>query len=161
VIETRTATPQDERALAEIDRATWSSLTSPAPKPDAPDRHFFTEKIDIRDVIVAFCGGEVAGYVRLDRASPLAASDHVLMINGIAVDPAHQRRGVGRALIDAAVTEARRRGKRRLRLRVLAHNEPARRLYDSAGFVVEGTLRGEFCLDGKYVDDLLMVLDLS
>ena len=34
------------------------------------------------------------------------------MINGLAVDPARQRRGVGRALIEAAIAEARRRGAR-------------------------------------------------
>jgi ribosomal protein S18 acetylase RimI-like enzyme len=161
VIETRTATSADERTLADLDRATWSTLTSPSPKPDAPDWRFFNEKVDIRDVVVAVVDGDVAGYVRLGRATPLAASDHVLMINGIAVDPAHQRLGVGRALIDAAVAEARARGARRLTLRVLAHNEAARRLYDSAGFAVEGTLRGEFFLDGDYVDDLFMALDLS
>ena len=161
MIETRTATSADERALADLDRATWSSLTSPAPKPEAPDWRFFSEKVDIRDVIVALVEGDVAGYVRLGRATPLAASDHVLMIHGLAVDPARRRQGVGRALIDAAEAEARGRGAQRLTLRVLAHNEAARRLYDSAGFVVEGTLRGEFFLDGAYVDDLFMALDLS
>jgi len=46
-------------------------------------------------------------------------------------------------------------------LRVLAHNEAAVRLYEQAGFVVEGVLRSEFFLDDVYVDDLLMALDLS
>jgi RimJ/RimL family protein N-acetyltransferase len=35
------------------------------------------------------------------------------------------------------------------------------RLYEQAGFVVEGVLKGEFFLDGKYVDDMLMALDLT
>jgi RimJ/RimL family protein N-acetyltransferase len=39
---------------------------------------------------------------------------------------------------------------------VLGHNLPARRLYESEGFVVEGILPGEFLLDGVYVDDVLM-----
>src|SRR5262249_14534253 len=122
---------------------------------------FFHERVEIRDVLVALADGDVAGYVRLGRATPLAASDHVVMILGLAVDPARQRQGVGRALMDAAATEARARGARRLRLRVLAHNEAARQLYDRSGYVVEGVLRGEFCLDGKYVDDMLMALDLT
>ena len=161
MIETRSATSADERALATLDRATWTTLTSPAPLPPEPDRRFFNEKVDIRDVLVAELDGQVAGYVRLGRVFPIAASDHVLMISGIAVDPAFQRRGVGRTLLDAAVAEARGRGARRLTLRVLAHNEAAVRLYEQAGFVVEGVLRGEFFLDGKYVDDTLMALDLT
>ena len=39
-------------------------------------------------------------------------------------------------------------------------NERARRLYESAGFVVEGVLREEFFLEGRYVDDVLMALVL-
>ena len=160
MIDVRPAKPGDDRALATIDRATWTTLTSPAPSPPEPDWSFLNEKIDISDVLVAELDGEVAGYVRLGRVFPIAASDHVLMISGISVDPAFQRRGVGRALIDAAVAEARARGARRLRLRVLSHNEGAVRLYEQAGFVVEGVLRGEFFLDDVYVDDMLMALDL-
>ena len=63
---------------------------------------------------------------------------------------------MGRALLDAAVEEARRRGARRLTLRVLGANVAARRLYERSGFLVEGVLRGEFHLDGQDVDDVLM-----
>ena len=112
-------------------------------------------------MLVAVVDGEVAGYVKLGRATPLAASDHVVTVTGLAVSPVFQRRGVGRALIDAAAAEARARGARRLTLRVLGPNAPARRLYESAGFVVEGVQRGEFLLEGEYVDDVLMALDLG
>ncbi|WP_324612280.1 GNAT family N-acetyltransferase, partial [Streptomyces scabiei] len=56
----------------------------------------------------------------------------------------------------AVQDEARRRGARRLTLRVLGHNTAARKLYESEGFVVEGVLPEEFLLDGQYVDDVLM-----
>jgi ribosomal protein S18 acetylase RimI-like enzyme len=157
----RPARPGDDRALATIDRATWSTLTSPAPPPPEPDWSFFRESVDLRDVLVAEVDGALAGYVRLGRVFPIAASDHVLMVSGLAVGPEFQRRGVGRALVEAAACEARARGVRRLTLRVLAHNEAAVRLYESVGFVVEGVLRGEFFLDGRYVDDVLMALDLT
>jgi len=162
VIETRPATPADEDALAELDLATWSWLTSPAPRPELGSGWtFFTERTRPEDVLVAALEGQVAGYVKLGRSTPLAATDHVVMVSGIAVSPDFQRRGVGRALLDAAAVEARRRGARRLTLRVLAPNKNARRLYESAGFVVEGVQRGEFFLEGEYVDDVLMALDLS
>jgi ribosomal protein S18 acetylase RimI-like enzyme len=112
-------------------------------------------------VIVAEANGAVVGYVRLGRATPLEASDHVRTITGIAVHPAQQRRGVGRLLLEAAARETARRGATRLTLRVLGDNLGARRLYESAGFVVEGILRGEFRLDGRLVDDVLMALDVS
>ncbi len=159
-VEIRGAVPADEEALAALDRAQWSTLTSPAPPP-APDRGFFGERTAPGDVLVAAFAGELAGYVRLARVTPIAASDHVLQINGLVVGGAFRRRGVGRALLRAAVGEARARGARRLTLRVLGHNEAARRLYESAGFAVEGVLRGEFFLDGVYVDDVAMALDLT
>jgi ribosomal protein S18 acetylase RimI-like enzyme len=160
VVDVRVAVASDEDALAALDRATWSWLSSPAPPP-GEGWTFFGEKTKPEDVLVAVVGGEVAGYLRLGRPTPLAASDHVAMVTGIAVDPARRRQGVGRVLIDAAIAEARRRGARRLTLRVLGKNEPARRLYEAAGFAVEGVLRGEFFLAGAYVDDVFMAVELS
>ena len=61
----------------------------------------------------------------------------------------------------AAVREAGSRGARRLTLRVLAPNTAARGLYEACGFTVEGVLREEFLLEGRYVDDVLMALDLG
>jgi ribosomal protein S18 acetylase RimI-like enzyme len=159
-VEIRRAEPSDEGALAALDRATWTWLTSPAPPP-GPEWTFFSERTAPADVLVAVADGAVAGYVKLGRKTPLAASDHVLEVSGIAVDPAFRRRGVGRALIDAAIAEAGARGAHRLTLRVLGPNDGARRLYESAGFVVEGVQRDEFLLAGRYVDDLLMALDLT
>jgi ribosomal protein S18 acetylase RimI-like enzyme len=107
-------------------------------------------------VLVAELDGEVAGYVRLGHPTPLPASRHVVMITGLAVDPDRQGRGVGAALLEHAIEEARRRGARKLSLRVLGPNERARALYERAGFEVEGVLRGEFHLQGEDVDDVLM-----
>jgi ribosomal protein S18 acetylase RimI-like enzyme len=154
VVEVRPATAADEEPLATLDRAAWTPFSSPGPLDEREP--FFNERTPLEDVLVAVVDGEVAGYVRLNRSSRFRSSDHVLTVNGIAVDPALQGRGVGRALIEAAVAEARARGARRLTLRVFSANERARRLYESAGFVVEGVLRDEFLLDGRYVDDVLM-----
>jgi ribosomal protein S18 acetylase RimI-like enzyme len=161
VIETRPAVPDDEEPLARIDLETWTWQSSPSPRPEpGSDWTFFNDKHRVEDVIVAVVDGAVAGYVRLGPTTPLAASAHVLMVTGISVDPERRRLGVGRALIDAAAAEASARGARRLTLRVLGSNTGARRLYESAGFVVEGVQREEFLLEGAYVDDVLMALDL-
>jgi RimJ/RimL family protein N-acetyltransferase len=103
----------------------------------------------------------VAGYAHLGFAEPVESNAHVLMLRGLAVDLPWQGRGLGRLLVAAAVEEARARGARRLRLRVLGHNPAARRVYEACGFVVEGVLREEFRLDGRYVDDVLMAVDLT
>jgi ribosomal protein S18 acetylase RimI-like enzyme len=160
VIVIRPAVASDEEDLTRLDRATWSHLTTPSPQP-GPNWVFFGSRVQPEDVLVAVVDGELAGYVQLGRATPLPASDHVRMIGGIAVADGHRRRGVGRALVDAAAAEARARGARRLTLRVLGPNTGARHLYESAGFVVEGSLRGEFMLDGELVDDILMARSLS
>lgn len=79
-------------------------------------------------------GGVVAGYVQLKQTSPVTSHEHVLLINGLAVHPEHQRRGFGRRLVEAAVEEARRRGARKLSLRVLDPNTgaaPSTRCSDS------------------------------
>ena len=127
--------------------------------PTRPERSSARVRI-AGDVLVAEYD-RVVGYVRLRHPGPLRANRHVLQINGVAVDPAYRRRGIARALLDAAIDEARSRGARRLTLRVFAPNAAARALYDAAGFEVEGVLRGEFFLDGGYVDDVLMALDLT
>src|SRR4051794_11547684 len=159
-LEIRAARPDDDAVLRELDAATWSTLSSPAPPP-ADGRPFFDAEHRPEDVLVAVLDGAVAGYIQLRAPTRLAASRHVVAINGLAVDPARRGRGVGRALIEAAGQEAARRGARRLTLRVLAPNAPARALYASCGFVVEGVLRGEFHLDGRDVDDVLMARDVS
>jgi ribosomal protein S18 acetylase RimI-like enzyme len=63
---------------------------------------------------------------------PLAPGQaHVRMLG---VHPGERRRGIGRALMDAAVDEARRAGKRRITLETTEAMEPAQRLYESMGF---------------------------
>lgn len=52
----------------------------------------------------------------------------------IATDPAMRRRGYGRAIVNGMMEWATNRGARTAYLQVVAHNEPARRLYEQLGF---------------------------
>jgi ribosomal protein S18 acetylase RimI-like enzyme len=151
----RHARPEDEPSLSLLDRETWSyrHAVSPAPGLDDP---FFGKNAGPTDHLVAELDGTLVGYVRLGFPTPLASNAHVRQIRGLAVADAARGKGVGRALVRAAVEEARRLGARRITLRVLGHNTPARRLYESEGFVVEGVQPQEFHLDGEYVDDVTM-----
>lgn len=155
----RPAALPDAPRLAAIDQATWSPEVTPAPRWPA-DADFFAARSP-GDVLVADRDGEVLGYVLLGRPTPLESNRHVLQIAGLAVDPGCARQGLGRRLVDAAVAEATRRGARRLTLRVLGANPGAQALYASCGFVVEGVLREEFWLAGRYVDDVLMARGLQ
>jgi ribosomal protein S18 acetylase RimI-like enzyme len=98
----------------------------------------------------------VIGYAGLTQPSALPSHEHVLELGGLAVDPDRQRNGAGRRLVEAIVELARGHGARKLSLRVLGHNTAARQLYAKCGFVTEGTLKAEFLLNGRYVDDVLM-----
>jgi GNAT superfamily N-acetyltransferase/predicted nuclease with RNAse H fold len=118
------------------------------------------ERYGAADVLVALDGEAVLGSLFLGPWTALESSRHVLEVKGLAVDPSRQGLGVGAALLDAAVAAARERGMRRLVLRVLSGNAAARRLYEGRGFRVEGARREAFLLEGAYVDDLMMGLDL-
>ena len=135
---------------------------TPAPAPE-PGRTLFDGRARARpeNTLVAVLEGRPAGLVAMVAPTPLASNRHVLEICLLAVEPAEQGHGIGRALVEAAIAEARARGARRLTLRVLETNSRARLLYEAAGFEVEGVLRDEFLLAGRYVDDLLMARDLT
>ncbi|MCX5390273.1 GNAT family N-acetyltransferase [Streptomyces sp. NBC_00094] len=152
----RTAEAGDDTVLAELDRATWSPLHAVLPAPTEPYEPFFDTRHPPEDYLVAVVGGEVVGYVRLGLPTPLAATAHVRQIQGLVVAESVRGRGVARALLRAATDRARAEGARRITLRVLAHNAPARALYASEGFVIEGVLPGELLIAGEYVDDVLM-----
>ncbi|MCX4677816.1 GNAT family N-acetyltransferase [Streptomyces sp. NBC_01433] len=181
----------DNEELGELDRATWSTLHAVQPQAQPPYDAFYDERHRPEDFLVAEAeakakveaeagaeaeagtkaeveaaasdseGLRIAGYIRLVPPTPLACNAHVRQIQGLAVADWARGNGVARTLLRAAFAEARRQGANRITLRVLGHNAPARALYASEGFVVEGVLSGEFFLNGRYVDDVLMGRSLT
>lgn len=81
-------------------------------------------------VIVAEFRGQIAGFAAVVGGE----------LDGLFVEPDLWGRGIGRALINAATEEARRKG---LALKVIA-NPSARRFYESCGFTIEGEERTRF-----------------
>lgn len=156
----RRARPEDAEALLAIDRATWSTLSSPAAEPSIGP--FFDNRTFPENVVVAEVDRRPVGWGKIEHPTSLPSSGHVWHVTGLAVDPEFEGRGAGRALMEALIELARERGGRRITLRVFAPNERARRLYERLGFEVEGVLRGEFMIGkGEYVDDVFMALDLT
>lgn len=65
-------------------------------------------------------------------------------INNLAMRPGFRARGIGTALLERVLAEARRLGARRATLEVRASNEAARRLYERLGFYVAGVRRNYY-----------------
>ncbi len=83
---------------------------------------------DTRTYVIAELGDELVGYAGLMCVGGSAD------IQTIAVAPAHQGRGAGRALLAELIAEAGRRDAASLMLEVRADNEPALNLYARHGF---------------------------
>lgn len=102
----------------------------------------------------AFDDGELLGSLELTRFR-LRRMHHVASF-GMGVAPAHQGRGIGRLLLETALSWADAVGVLRVELYVRADNPRAIALYDSVGFRLECTRTGFIRDDNSWVDDHYM-----
>jgi ribosomal-protein-alanine N-acetyltransferase len=104
-------------------------------------------------ILVAEDGGEPVGLAAMvGRTEPEL---------GMLVRADRRRRGVGDALVVAAVAWARRHGARRVVLHVFPHNGAAIALYEKHGFGARGTVqRGYRRRNGEEWDAIRMVKEL-
>jgi ribosomal protein S18 acetylase RimI-like enzyme len=108
----------------------------------------------------AFIAGDLVGMMGLvrDRAEKL---QHKAFIWGVYVAPEARKRGVARALMLETIARARSLdGLEQLYLGVADYNTPARSLYLALGFETYGTEPRAMLVDGRYVDEDLMLLRL-
>ncbi len=78
---------------------------------------------------------------RLGGCFVLPKGGGAMQLHCMAVDPAHHGRGIGRSLLDAAVSHARATGHDRMDLRTFDCLGAARRLYAAAGFQLVSSSR--------------------
>ena len=104
------------------------------------------------DVYVAETGGRIVGTYIL-RPNQSGGGSHVANA-GFMVDPGMHGQGIGRAMCDHCLSEARRLGFRAMQFNfVVSTNESAIRLWQNLGFKIVGTLPGAFRHPEKgYVD---------
>jgi len=100
------------------------------------------------DKVVAWCDVTI-------KSRPSQAHSGVL---GMGVIEPYRGRGIGRALMDAALKAAKAKGLTRVELTVRVDNEPAKKLYDAFGFVVEGICQRHMCINGEYTDSYYMAV---
>jgi GNAT superfamily N-acetyltransferase len=139
LVDVSPALPTEHARLSELTLAAYRAV---APMPD----EYAAELSDVSGraadpgavVLAARLGGRVVGgaTVVLVPGSPLAEKlePGTAGLRMLAVDPAAQGAGVGRALVEATLELCRRRGLRRLSLHTHEIFEHARRLYESMGF---------------------------
>ena len=97
----------------------------------------------------AFIDGKLCGYVGLDRETR-AKSRHKATLVGMYVEPEMAGRGMGRALVDALLAQARADGLELIVLTVTEGNDKAVRLYEHCGFRSFGMEPHAIKVDGRF-----------
>ncbi|WP_038155871.1 ribosomal protein S18-alanine N-acetyltransferase [Trabulsiella guamensis] len=121
----------------------WSEKTFASNQGD----RYFNLKLETENEIAAFAITQVV----LDEAT----------LFNIAVDPAYQRRGLGRALLEYLIDALEKRGVVTLWLEVRASNVAAIALYESLGFN-EATIRKNYYPTAEGREDaIIMALPIS
>ncbi len=129
----RPARAADGRAMAELFAAVAEERDGIATEPpvDIDERAAqFARSADAS--IVAVAGGRIIGGIHVE------ASRHGFGEFGMMVDRGWRGRGVGTALVRAAIDWARGQGLHKLGLEVFPHNTAGIALYAKCGFVEEG-----------------------
>ena len=127
----------------------------------ADERRYIRALRRIRDaaIIVAEDDGAIVGRLSIAR-DPHPASGHVADL-GLLVAYDHRRRGIGRALMEAAEAWAQSVGVTKLELHVFPHNVPARMFYERLGYREEGFRRGHYRRRDDLVDAILMAKEIG
>ena len=155
----RALEPGDLDDLAEIymmPKCQRETLQLPYQSRDEVKRRFETPRPERRMLVAVLKeSGKVVGNIGLHSAGR-ERRVHVGQI-GMMVHDDYQGQGIGSKLLAAAIELGERwLNYRRIELEVYTDNEPAVRLYQKFGFVIEGTMRQFAFRDGVYVDAYMM-----
>ena len=133
----RLALPDEREMLEELERRASLALGEYNEQLEAnPDAiELPADQIERGDVLVAEMDGGVAGF------AVILTDEDKAELDGLFVEPALWRRGIGAALVDAAAHEARRRG---LSLMTVVADPAAREFYERCGFTAEGAAETRF-----------------
>jgi ribosomal protein S18 acetylase RimI-like enzyme len=138
-------------------RANPELLRSTFELEDKLDVAWFASRLEDAHVMGAFRDGELVGTAgfSIQQGQPNA---HKGRLFGMYVRSSSRNLGVGRLLLNAALDVAR-KNVELIQLSVVRENGPARRLYESAGFLEFGVEIKASKYGDKYYDEALMALD--
>jgi RimJ/RimL family protein N-acetyltransferase len=120
---------------------------------------FFADRLAGNAIFAGFQDGSLLGTAGFMRETG-AKREHKGMLWGMYVRLEGRGTGLARRLVDAVVEHARDRVDL-IHLSVVADNVVARRLYASFGFEAYGVETRSLKVDGRYLDEILMVKMLS
>lgn len=105
---------------------------------------------------IAVCEDEVIGWCDISSLHrPVYAHSGLL---GIGVLASYRGKGIGEALMRAAISKAYSKRSRRIELAVNESNKPAIALYKKLGFEIEGLHRNAVKIEEHYENSITMVL---
>jgi GNAT superfamily N-acetyltransferase len=144
-MEVHVATPEE---FEEAGRVTALAYREYAPENDPDWQEYLQEIADVgaragvTTVLVAVDDGLIVGSATLEVDHKVPGSDEERVLRPeevhlrmLGVDPAARGRGAGRALVEAAIEEARSRGKKELTLTTTRFMKVARQMYERLGFI--------------------------
>ncbi|MES9556662.1 GNAT family N-acetyltransferase [Streptomyces sp. NPDC086796] len=167
----REMTPDDVDAVADVRVRGWQTayaglmpqpyLDSMSVAEDARQRRAFLERgTGTMANWVAERGGEVVGWACFGPHQEPEGPPRGGELYAMYVLPEQRSTGIGRALMETVVAEARRRGLPWVRLWVLKENAPGRRFYERAGFRPDGHEESSD-IDGTPVPEVRYELPLT
>jgi ribosomal protein S18 acetylase RimI-like enzyme len=110
--------------------------------------------------LVAECEGHIVGHAFLQQLR-LQSMRHIATLN-IAIHIGWQQKGIGRMLIERLIEWAKNtEAIEKIQLHVRSTNSVAISLYKKMGFQEEGRLKNRVKLKDRYIDDIIMGLDLN
>jgi ribosomal protein S18 acetylase RimI-like enzyme len=126
---------------------------------DKLDVAWFAGRLEDAHIVGAFRDGELVGTAgfSIQQGPPNAHKGRVF---GMYVRPSSRNLGVGRLLL-SAVLDVARENVELIQLSVVRENRPARRLYESVGFLEFGVETKASKYDDQCYDEALMALDFS
>ena len=152
----RPATAGDARAMAELFADVAGERTGILTEPPVDiDERAAQFARTAAGSVVAVADGQLIGMLHME------ASRYGFGEIGMLVGCDWRGRGVGSALVQAAISRARGQGLHKLCLEVFAHNTAAIALYRKSGFVEEGRRIGQYRrASGELWDSIVMGLAL-
>jgi ribosomal protein S18 acetylase RimI-like enzyme len=128
-LQIRRASPADSDAVTRCVTAAYSIYLPRLGKPPAPMLESYAATIRTRSVFVAEDEGEVVGIL------VLRSDDDGLLLENVAVSPRHQGKGIGKALLQFAESEAQRKGFAEIHLYTNLLMTENQALYAKIGYV--------------------------